>query len=150
MNPAKRIRVSDAEREAVVARLSAATAEGRLTLQEFGDRSHRAYASRTQDELAVLVDDLPDTIGHATPTSGVPSATVPILALICGGASLPLVSCPPIGALLALAGVVLGIMGRRGAARGVYANPGMALAGIICGSIGLVLQTLTVVFIIFA
>jgi hypothetical protein len=52
-------RVSDAEREAVVARLSAATGEGRLTLAEFGERAGQAYAARTRGELVRLVDDLP-------------------------------------------------------------------------------------------
>jgi hypothetical protein len=56
---AQRIRVSDAEREAAVARLGAAAGEGRLTLEEFSERSGRAYAARTQGELSELVRDLP-------------------------------------------------------------------------------------------
>jgi Domain of unknown function (DUF1707)/Cell wall-active antibiotics response 4TMS YvqF len=68
---AQRIRVSDAEREAVVARLNAATGEGRLTLEEFTDRAGRAYAARTQGELARLVDDLPAT------SAGVPASASP-------------------------------------------------------------------------
>ena len=41
--PVPAVRVSDAEREAVVARLNAATGEGRLTLAEFTERSGLAY-----------------------------------------------------------------------------------------------------------
>ena len=42
-----------------MARLNTATAEGRLTLAEFGERAGQAYAARTRGELARLVDDLP-------------------------------------------------------------------------------------------
>jgi hypothetical protein len=51
---------SDAERAAAVERLTAACAEGRLTLGEFGDRSAVAHAARTRGELEPLVADLPD------------------------------------------------------------------------------------------
>lgn len=50
---------SDAEREAIVERLSAACAEGRLPLGEFGERSARAVVARTRTDLASLVADLP-------------------------------------------------------------------------------------------
>src|SRR5215467_3637405 len=59
MYPRPWIRVSDADREAVVAHLSAAAAEGRLTLNEFSERARLAYASTTAGELATLVRDLP-------------------------------------------------------------------------------------------
>ena len=52
------LRVSDAEREAVVARLNNATSEGRLTLEEFSERASAALAARTQGDLDVLVTDL--------------------------------------------------------------------------------------------
>jgi hypothetical protein len=55
----EKVRVSDAEREEIVRRLNAATGEGRLTLEEFGDRAADAYTARTQGELARIVDDLP-------------------------------------------------------------------------------------------
>ena len=53
------VRVSDAEREAVVARLNDATSEGRLTLEEFTERVSSALVARTQGDLDVLVSDLP-------------------------------------------------------------------------------------------
>ncbi|HKS99987.1 MAG TPA: DUF1707 domain-containing protein [Rugosimonospora sp.] len=59
MEQEDQVRVSDAEREAIVARLNAATGEGRLTLEEFADRAGRAYAARTRGELNELVADLP-------------------------------------------------------------------------------------------
>lgn len=69
---AQRVRVSDAEREAVVARLNSATGEGRLTLEEFGERAGQAYTARTQGELVKLVDDLP-SVPSSMPSSVVPA-----------------------------------------------------------------------------
>jgi Domain of unknown function (DUF1707) len=53
------LRVSDAEREAVAARLRQACVEGRLTLAEFSQRVEAAYAARTGVELEPLLADLP-------------------------------------------------------------------------------------------
>jgi hypothetical protein len=53
------VRVSDADREAVVARLQTAVGEGRLDLDEFGERAHAAHAAVFRDELDRLVVDLP-------------------------------------------------------------------------------------------
>jgi hypothetical protein len=57
---------SDAEREAVIDRLSSACAEGRISLGEFGDRSSAALAARTRGELEPLVGDLPNAHLAAT------------------------------------------------------------------------------------
>jgi hypothetical protein len=54
------IRASDAEREAVVARLQAAGGEGRLALEELAERVDRALAATTRDELEPLTRDLPE------------------------------------------------------------------------------------------
>jgi len=65
------IRASDAERDATVERLSAATGEGRLTLEEFSQRMERAAAARTRAELSQLVADLPaDAAPAATAAAG--------------------------------------------------------------------------------
>ncbi len=53
------IRASDADREAVVERLSRSFAQGRLTADEFDERVAQAWASRTVAELAALIRDLP-------------------------------------------------------------------------------------------
>lgn len=53
------IRASDAEREAVVQRLSENAAVGRLTLDELEQRIGLAYAAATRGELAKLTADLP-------------------------------------------------------------------------------------------
>ena len=59
--PAAGIRASDAERDATLERLSAATGDGRLTLEEFSQRMDRATAAKTRAELDRLVADLPTT-----------------------------------------------------------------------------------------
>jgi hypothetical protein len=52
-------RVGDREREEVMHVLADAFAEGRLTREEFDDRSARALAARTGADLASLTEDLP-------------------------------------------------------------------------------------------
>lgn len=52
------LRASDADRERVVAALSQAVADGRLSLEEHAERTQRAYAARTLGDLAVLTEDL--------------------------------------------------------------------------------------------
>jgi hypothetical protein len=53
------IRASDAEREQIVRRLRDASAEGRLTLEEFVERMTSAYEARTHEDLDQLTRDLP-------------------------------------------------------------------------------------------
>jgi hypothetical protein len=53
------IRASDTERESVVDVLRDAYTEGRLTLEEFEERTSAAYASKTWTDLRELTGDLP-------------------------------------------------------------------------------------------
>lgn len=53
------IRASDRDRDAVVATLRDAFAEGRLTLDEFHERTTAAYTGRTWGDLRELTTDLP-------------------------------------------------------------------------------------------
>jgi hypothetical protein len=59
MNDLGRLRVSNAERDAVIARLQHATAEGRLSLDELEDRVGVTFTARTRSDLEQIVDDLP-------------------------------------------------------------------------------------------
>ncbi|MCC3763951.1 DUF1707 domain-containing protein [Glycomyces sp. TRM65418] len=61
--PDPNMRVSNAEREAIIAKLHAATEEGRLDLDEFADRSRQAYEARTYGEVERLLADLPEATG---------------------------------------------------------------------------------------
>ncbi|MEU4425858.1 DUF1707 domain-containing protein [Actinoplanes sp. NPDC024001] len=141
-----RIRVSDADREAIVARLNAATAEGRLNVDEFSYRAQRAYASRTWGELSRLVDDLPPAPLVVQPVavprrSALAVSRLPMLALIFGALSVPLVACFPLGSVSAVAGIVLGSLGLRTSQR-VTATAGLAL-----GVLGVLLQLAVWAFI---
>jgi hypothetical protein len=103
------------------------------------------------------------TSGNPYPTSGNPYPTSPpaytaypvagygapapqqgnqnvfgILALILGIVSIP-AACCYLGLLLGGAAVVLGIVGMKKATEGQATNRGMALAGVICGGVGVVL-----------
>jgi hypothetical protein len=68
------VRASDTDREAVVTRLQKALGEGRIDLDEFGQRAQAAYAAVTTAELDVLLTDLPteaapraEIVGTRTP-----------------------------------------------------------------------------------
>ena len=69
---ARAIRTSDQDREAVVQRLQAAFAEGRLDDEEFDERMRAALTARTSANLAPLLDDLPASAARpaAAPVPG--------------------------------------------------------------------------------
>ncbi len=60
------IRASDQDREAVVQRLQAAFAEGRLDDDEFDRRMRAALTAKTSSNLTPLLDDLPAAAGQPT------------------------------------------------------------------------------------
>lgn len=72
--PAGDIRVSDADRDRALTELSEHFQTGRLTQEEFEDRSGRALAARTGDELRGLFADLPPTAGLAAKAGQAASA----------------------------------------------------------------------------
>ncbi|GAA3172818.1 DUF1707 domain-containing protein [Blastococcus jejuensis] len=57
--PVPVVRASDADRHAVVSRLQTALGEGRLDLDEFGQRASATYDATTLAELEAVVADLP-------------------------------------------------------------------------------------------
>jgi hypothetical protein len=61
------IRASDDDRESVVTLLRDAYTEGRLTLDEFDERTAEAYSAKTWSELRGLTSDLP-----VQPSFGIP------------------------------------------------------------------------------
>jgi hypothetical protein len=62
------VRIGDADREAVAARLREHYAQGRLTLEEFNQRLDAAFAATTRSHLSALTRDLP----VATPSAPLP------------------------------------------------------------------------------
>jgi hypothetical protein len=57
------MRASDADRDHAIESLARASAEGRLTLEEYSERSGAALQARTQGELAALTADIPAPSG---------------------------------------------------------------------------------------
>jgi hypothetical protein len=60
----KRLRASDADRDAILQILQDAHAAGRLTVEEVGERQDLALAAKFTDEFEPLVDDLPEGRAH--------------------------------------------------------------------------------------
>jgi hypothetical protein len=87
-------RASDADRERVVSLLREQVGEGRLTLEEFSERSGAAYAARTVGELDVLTRDLP--VPASPSAKAAPRWLVPMAVM--------LAVLFAVGVLLALAG----------------------------------------------
>jgi Domain of unknown function (DUF1707)/Cell wall-active antibiotics response 4TMS YvqF len=69
------VRASDADRDRVVEALAGASAEGRLTLEEYSERSDAALVARTVGDLASLTADLPASSLPAVPSGD--AAAVP-------------------------------------------------------------------------
>jgi class 3 adenylate cyclase len=65
--PAIALRASDADRNAMVLALREHVAAGRLTLEEFSERTERALAATTIDELDGIDRDLPPASGEERP-----------------------------------------------------------------------------------
>ena len=63
--PVGDLRVSDAERDRAVSGLSEAFQAGRITHEEFEQRSGKALRARTGNELSALLTDLPTEGGNA-------------------------------------------------------------------------------------
>jgi hypothetical protein len=61
------VRASHGDREHVMGLLQEAYAQGRITVDEFGDRTDRAGAAKTVGDLRPLVADLPAAQPTATP-----------------------------------------------------------------------------------
>jgi hypothetical protein len=70
------IRASDADREHAVGLLRDGYACGRITLDEFDERTTAAFASRTWGELRKLTQDLPAP-GQRAPLPAAPAALQP-------------------------------------------------------------------------
>ena len=144
MDAGGRVLVSDAEREAVVAQLHAATVEGRLTLDEFGDRTSRAYASRTRADLLAVLDGLPyphllaPVARPSGPPPPPPSTSLPLASMIVGIVGVSAGAAMFMSGPMGIAAIVLGILGLRALRRGRAGSRGMAIAGIITGSLGIV------------
>ena len=79
------MRASDADRDAVLAELSEHFQAGRLTSEEFDQRSSQALSARTYGDLADLTKDLPPVrqlpARPAAPQSGPAGPRLPVAAI---------------------------------------------------------------------
>ena len=115
MNDPRLVRVSDADRLAVITRLQYATAEGRLTLDELDDRVSGALVARTQVDLDEVVDDLPgedEAAAEPEPAEAEPVPTSmagPLSVLALGVAAIPATFYTNWGFVLSLVAAVVGV-----------------------------------------
>jgi hypothetical protein len=140
--PPPSFRASDADREAVVAHLNAAVADGRLSLSEFDTRTRHVYRSRTWGELLRIVHDLPPLLVKPGPPKPAAAPAWPQVALGLGIASLPTAFCAPVGITAGVLAVVFGVLGLRSSSAPSQpaGRHGQALAGLICGAFGTALS----------
>ncbi|GAB3838164.1 DUF1707 domain-containing protein [Dactylosporangium cerinum] len=150
MYPSPSFRASDADREAVVAHLGTCLSEGRLSLSEFDARTRHTYAARTLGELMRVVRDLPPL--PVAPARQKPAAEPvgPVLALVLGIFSIPAAVCTPVGLVAGVIAVVLGAVflrasAARAAAGVTTGGRGYAVAGLSCGTVGVLLSVATAI-----
>lgn len=140
------MRASDRDRDTANGLLQTAYAEGRLTKDEYDERSGRVLASQTFDQLQALTADLPGfSLGARPQHFPAQYGTVPrrpnglaVASLACGIGQIAFWS------LAAIPAVVLGHMARRQIRQTGEDGAGMALAGLILGWIGIVVTVLIV------
>lgn len=77
MSPGPEIRIGDAERDAATKALGEHFATGRLTKEEYDERSDVALRARTGSELRALFVDLPSAPGRPAAARGRPRTAWP-------------------------------------------------------------------------
>ena len=139
------MRASDRDRDTANGLLQTAYAEGRLTKDEYDERSGQVLTSQTYQQLQSLTADLPGHSLGVHPQYPVqymmPRRTngLAVASLACG------VGQVFFWFLAAIPAVVLGHMARSQIRRTGEDGAGLALAGLVLGWIGIVL---TVVFVV--
>ncbi|MGH2945878.1 MAG: DUF1707 SHOCT-like domain-containing protein [Solirubrobacteraceae bacterium] len=86
MSEPPELRVSDADREATIARLRWASGEGRLSFEELAEWVERAEAALTASELEPLTADLPEGGPAAAPVAATARKPVRWTVALMGGA----------------------------------------------------------------
>ncbi|WP_199034998.1 DUF1707 and DUF4190 domain-containing protein [Glycomyces salinus] len=150
----ERMRVSNAEREAVAARLQEALEAGRLDLSEFDQRSRDLYDAQTYAEVNRLLEDLPSAPLAVPPSTGAAEEPTSdedrpmengmgIAALVTG--ILAMGNVMPF-ALLAIA---FGAVGLYKVRQDRADNPAIALVGLLFGLVSIPLGILFMVLGVF-
>jgi hypothetical protein len=113
--PAGDIRVSDADRDLALAELSEHFQTGRLTQDEFDERSSRALGAKTGDDLRELFTDLPahERPGLAPDGAQGPAPAQPLAAPVRACRRMPTARLVIVCVIVAIVlGNVLGNLGR--------------------------------------
>jgi Domain of unknown function (DUF1707) len=139
------LRASDRDREEVVERLRAATAEGRLLVGELEERLEVAFHARTNGELDVLVADLPVAPAPApAPASGRRRPGLPVVA----GATLALGILLSVLAAAATAGFAHSHSAIGGGPPSIHGRPYGFYQGGPTGLLGLIAPLVVIVFLV--
>ncbi|MFF3616449.1 DUF4190 domain-containing protein [Streptomyces sp. NPDC002580] len=85
--------------------------------------------------------------GYGWPLTPAPSNGMGTAGLVLGIIAVVLFCAWPLAIVLGVLAVIFGLIGRAKARRGEATNPGQALAGVICGAVGVVLAVALIVFI---
>ncbi|RKN44464.1 DUF4190 domain-containing protein [Micromonospora endolithica] len=123
--------------------------------QPYGQQPYQdPYAAQSYGQQPYPQQPYQDPYGGTPmyPNAGYPSPagqqnTLGLVAMILGIASIPLACCH-LGIPLGIAALVTGWLGKQKADRGLAANNGQALAGLICGGIAVVLGAIYLVLAI--
>lgn len=88
---------------------------------------------------------------YGAPGGGESTSGKAITSLVTGILAVPTACCWPLALVLGVLGIVFGFLGRRDIeqSQGRLKGAGMALAGIICGAIGLLLAAVLAVLFLF-
>jgi len=107
------LRVSDADRDRAIGELSQHFQAGRLTLEEFDDRSGQALKAKTGRDLADLFTDLPPAQAR-TPVIGEPRGLGDAVAVPAAKSYLPAVRAVTALAALGAVAIVVSVFARTG------------------------------------
>jgi len=100
------LRVSDADRDRALAELSEHYQAGRLTLEEFDERSGQALQARTARELSALFTDLPAAQSRTAGAIAVPEGRPRLPAVRAVAVAVGLAAVVTVVAVLARGGLV--------------------------------------------
>jgi hypothetical protein len=155
--PPGHIRVSDADRDRALGELTEAFQAGRITADEFDQRSGQALAARTGKELTALLADLPVERAPARRTAPEPAHRVLAtrvaftagIAAVCFGAVAAASAALSHGPTLQQREVLREMMGRQGLAvpRGFPPSPAFNWAGTVTPGVIAVLLVALVVYL---
>jgi uncharacterized membrane protein len=142
--PSAGMRASTADRERAMDVLKAAYGEGRLTKEEFDERSSRVMASRTYGELGAIVADLP--VGPYLPPApyqAVPPPYYQPASETTNGLAVGALILSLLG--FSLPAVIVGHISRSQIRRTGQRGDGIAIAGLVFGYLGMAFWALIIV-----